>query len=73
MAKDSLITAFLNEEDAAKLSPAARQLTAGDLLGAMKNFNHGKPSHRTPAMDAMTPADWKTVAKVLPRMAMKKK
>jgi len=73
MAKDSPITAFLTEEEAAKLTPAAAQLTAGDLLSAMQQFKHKKGDvPKTAAAEALSDEDWKSVARAFVTQAMRR-
>jgi hypothetical protein len=75
MAKDTPITSFLTEEEAAGLSDAAKGLTAGDLLSSMKGFTHKKsdgPLPQTDAAGALTFADWKTIGGAFARQAMRR-
>ena len=73
MAKDTPITSFLNDEEKAKLTPAAAQLTAGDLLSAMQQFKHkGGEVTKTPAADALSDEDWKSVARAFVTQAMRR-
>lgn len=73
MAKDSPITAFLTEDEAAKLTPAAAQLTAGDLLAAMQQFKHKKGEvAMSEATSGLTNEDWKSVARAFVTQAMRR-
>jgi hypothetical protein len=80
MPKDNPITEYLTPDEQAMLTPAAKELTAADLITALWQFKHkddpkpvpqGRPK-LTEKADALTMKDWESVARAFVAQAMRR-